>query len=751
MKKIKLFLLIFISIIWGSISGFSQKSYEMELLNLVQHNETEYRFDVRMRNTSANPSSTGAFAIEGIQWQLLYNTARLNGGALNNNYLTYVSNTTDLTGTAIVPESSRFTTDQTIMQWLTAALDIDGKTTLFNDGTWKRIGTFKVILRDVSTNPGSVAKNWSDGLLDLVFNGSANMIVTECNYYEENGSFYRADAGFTVIAGQTLTNSTVNKQLFSRCFTGTGNFNTSVNWNNAVAPTDATYHVVPSSGGNNISIGGYNTGGTISPGICTLTDHNIINDLTIKSTSTLTIDPAKQLTVNGTLYIDNSAFTALTLRSTAAGTGSLIHSTEGINGTVERYIAGWTGSPNPENHGWHFLGSPVAAQPISVFHTAGSGNDFYKWVETNPNQEKWVNRTAIGGGLNGGFETNFALGTTGYLIANSTTTTLPFTGNLNVSDIQVTGLTNSAGSSYGGWHLLANPFSSAVKFNQGSWNKTNIATYAQIWVESSASYKVMAGNQIIPATNGFMVYTDGNGSLTIPANSRVHSDSTWYKEETSDERILLLARDSGGKTSQETIVAFNSDATEHFDMLYDSYFMAGFAPSFYSFNNSGYFALNTLPELRSDLVIPLGFVKNNAANFSIQLIETIPGLTIYLKDLKINQDHDLTKNQAYQFISADGDDAYRFQLHFATVGINKTSPDKGAGIFALNKTIYIKSKTSQGLTGNVMVYNMIGQVMVNQSLSDEPVTTISTNSGTGYYLVRVITAGQTVTAKIFLK
>jgi hypothetical protein len=66
----------------------------------------------------------------------------------------------------------------------------------------------------------------------------------------------------------------------------------------------------------------------------------------------------------------------------------------------------------------------VAAQAISDFHTAGSGNDFYKWSDTDG---LWINRTAGDNTLNPDFEVNFGIGA-GYLIANMITIQKHFQG-----------------------------------------------------------------------------------------------------------------------------------------------------------------------------------------------------------------------------------------------------------------------------------------------------------------------------------
>jgi hypothetical protein len=250
--------------------------------------------------------------------------------------------------------------------------------------------------------------------------------------------------------------------------------------------------------------------------------------------------------------------------------------------------------------------------------------------------------------------------------------------------------------------------------------------------------------------NGFMVYTTGSGSLTIPADARVHSSTAWYKAEQSDERILLVASDPDGKTAQETILAFNSEATDGFDMQYDSYFMSGFAPMFYSRSGGENFALNTLPQLTGDLTIPMSFIKNSSTSFNIRLAENIAGTTVFLKDLKLNIDQDLSRFPVYNFTAANGDDANRFLLHFGGVGISEQSKASPVNIYSFENTIFIAGKTGETLSGEVIVFDMMGKAVSHQKLSQEPVTKINMNNETGYFLVKVITPDQLISGKVFI-
>ena len=439
--------------------------------------------------------------------------------------------------------------------------------------------------------------------------------------------------------------------------------------------------------------------------------------------------------------------TGINIQSSSGGaTGSLIHNSEGVEATVERYIAGNIN----EYQGWHFLSSPVAAQPISAFHTAGSGDDFYKWDETAPDSKKWINRTAIGGGLNGDFETNFVPGR-GYLVAFRENSTKTFSGALNVGDNSYTGLTYTGGTYYPGWHLLGNPYASALKFNQGSWNRTNVSSIAQIWKEATASYKVLTTAMEIPAMNGFMVYTNtGNGSITIPADARIHSDSNWYKQAQSFEGIVLVADDPKGGTSQETMIRFDPQSTEGYDFDLDSYYLAGFAPAFYSKSLGKNYALNTLPAFDLSMVIPLGFVKNGLSLFSIRLDRNISGVRPILRDLKLNIDQDLSVNPAYHFSSENGDNANRFELRFASVGMAEMAMQPVA-IYSNGKTITIESRSGIAIQGQVIVYNLLGQEIKNQPLANGPVTTLNVDVHHSGLIVKVQLDQQIYSGKVFIQ
>ncbi len=496
---------------------------------------------------------------------------------------------------------------------------------------------------------------------------------------------------------------------------------------------------------NNLSIS--NTGGvTTQVGLLTTTN------LSIATACKFTIDPVKQVTVNGILT--NSAGNGgLIIKSTATGTGSLKQSTTGVAGTVERFIAAADWST--WNDGWHFLSSPVASQAINPAFTVTPADeyDFYGWYEP---ANEWVNfkGTTTGTTWSTANEASsgFLVGK-GYMAAYKTEATKIFSGTLNVSDVAISGLTVTGSTQANrSWHLLGNPFTSALSWYTG-WIKSNIGGVATIWNEAGRSYTPISAGGIIPAGNGFMVQADlADASLTIPAANRVHSAQAWYKK-TNDPVLQLFAHDLDNNSFQESQVRVNPEATTGFDFEFDGNFLPGYAPLFYSVTAGENLMVNSLPELNSETVIPFHFIKNEGSNFSIEIkgIETLgTSDVVYLKDKKLGIDHNLSDNNIYSFTSVSGDDASRFELYFNSyTGIKETQQATNFNIYTTDGILTIQSLNQLG--GKVMVIDMPGRVIATGKVEAGATTRINLSGKTGVYIVSVLTGKGIVNTKILVK
>lgn len=416
-----------------------------------------------------------------------------------------------------------------------------------------------------------------------------------------------------------------------------------------------------------------------------------------------------------------------TMNSGASFIGSEFLTVNGTT-TIERSITGYTSGTD----GWHLISSPVVSQPISGDWTPASGYDFYA-LDESKTLEYWLNQK------NHPEMTNFIPGQ-GYLVAYETAGVKTFTGALNSTPLTLSGLTNSGGE-YGGWHLVGNPFTSAI--NAALLTKTNIGANVQVWNSGAASYEV---SSTIPALNGFMVETTGSGELTIPLTSRVHSSVSWFKS--TEDQILLRANDPAGHTSQLSIVRFNPEATEAYDVAFDSHYLAGFAPMFYSKSAGEGFALNTLPQLTNETVIPFEFIKNGSNDFNIEMLQAVPGAIIYLTDKKTNTITNLMENPVYSFSAVEGDITDRFLLTFGSVGIDNPNVSQ-IDIYGYQDVIFVKGAKA---SSEVVVTNLLGQVMISTAINGDGVNTINArNLSDGIYLVSVISGNSVVSKKVVLQ
>ena len=443
-----------------------------------------------------------------------------------------------------------------------------------------------------------------------------------------------------------------------------------------------------------------------------------------------------------------------TIQSTSAGNGSIILQDNKFlqleileTPKVQRYVAQWPDA----THGWHYLSSPVASQniqPVFVSNPPTSGEDFYQWNEAS---NEWMNCKNDQGNWNSNFETAFQTGK-GYLVAYQNDKTAVFSGDLNYESVTVSNLSYTTSQTSPGWHLLGNPFPSALYWNKLSWHLTNVDATAKIWKESTASFvDIAAGTGIIPETQGFMVHVNAaNASLIIDANDRTQNTINWLKVKAVNV-IKLTVYENEENTAQESIVKISSEATTDFDSGFDSKFLAGYAPQFYSIAGNIKLSTNTLPSLTESTVIPFSFIKNSANDYYLKAegVDNLePTCRVFLTDLKTGTEWLLHDGSVYHFKSDNDDESNRFILHFNPVGINEPFVDNPVRAFSRNKNIIISSNNS--ITAGIFVYNLSGQLINHSTMSNTSTHVISMKGFSGLAVVKVVNANNVYTSKIFI-
>ena len=469
-------------------------------------------------------------------------------------------------------------------------------------------------------------------------------------------------------------------------------------------------------GFNNLAISGAASSASDVP---TNADVEISGNVELGSTETLTVND---------LTIPSSKAGTLTLKSDASGTASLI-----VNGTingdvaVERYINGYTINTD----GWHLMSSPVASFAIagSEFEPTAGVDDFYSWNEAAGN---WYNYEQPSG-------PDDIVPGEAYLIAYDVADTKTFSGTVNNSDIPFSNLSYTGTSTNQGWHLLGNPYPSALQWDQTSWNRTNVDALAKLWDEGNAGYVDLNPGDIIPAMNGFMIHVNNStNAITIPKAERTHSTTAWYKNDILN-KLKLTVYDLEGSTAQQSVLQFDANATAGFDSEFDSYYLNGYAPQFYSLINGKPASTNTLPEVNEELQVPYHFIKNASSTYRLE-VEGIASLglsmPVYITDYKTGQTIDISETGYYEFEAMEGDEIARFMLHFKTTGIDDVVVAEPVVAFQ-NQQLTI-SDLQPGQV-DLRVVDVMGRVVLSAySEANGGIVNLPINLKSGIYILEIV-------------
>jgi hypothetical protein len=447
--------------------------------------------------------------------------------------------------------------------------------------------------------------------------------------------------------------------------------------------------------------------------------------------------------VNHTINISSFA----NCKNLVIGTGSLSVANGGsfiptgtVTGdvTVLRNIAGL--------NQYHFLSSPISNAALGNVFPAGDVLNIYL-REYNEATGNWVN-LAIPATLENGKGYSFFMD-----IANTTAT---FTGTLNNSNVlpMMSNSGTSGNTNYDGWNLLGNPFASAIQWGLGSWALNNVNNEVHVW--SNGVYLSYAGGTgsltdgIIPAQQGFFVKANAPvPSLTIPTASRLHSSQGFYKNNIAD--LLRLDVSDNSTYTDATFVRFNYDATEEFDQAFDAHKLDNdeAAPMLYTMHGETRFSINTLKSISETPEVPVYFKAGADGEYTINAsgMESFENRIIYLTDLLTGLRQDLRENPVYAFNASTGDDANRFKLSFATVGIGE-QPGLNIGVYAANGEIRLQ--LPEAMRGTVNVASLSGQILLSRNFSASGEFGIRTQLPAGIYLVTVVTDQGIATRKVFI-
>jgi hypothetical protein len=432
---------------------------------------------------------------------------------------------------------------------------------------------------------------------------------------------------------------------------------------------------------------------------------------------------------------------------------------------VERYLA-------PDI--WHNVASPVSSEHSDCF----IGTDLVFWYnETliwNDWNFGWVWYTGATGGplmVFRGYDVYFQTNpvTVDYMATGAETlNTGSYNYNVTITDPAPNPMEIP---SHMGWNFAGNPYPSPVDWlASGGWDKSDINDAKYIWDGTNNIYTIFlgggspiginGGTRFIPSNQGFWVQAVQNGSVSINNSTRL-GDMTgtpdFYKITPPDYPLISLIA-SGNNKQDEVMIRFIEGTTGRFDINYDASKLYSFTedvPQLAIMNGKQALAISSLPEMKDNQFVTLDFQCGTAGYYQIEISERTEldsDVKLYLQDLLSISFTELEKNLPYNFYHNPADNKNRFRLYFnpSAETILDGGNESHFSVYTARNTIKIIKNTAEDLSGQLFICTLTGQEIYQQTIINNPESTITVTFPTGYYILYIVTNQFVYNKKILL-
>ncbi|MDR3705760.1 MAG: SBBP repeat-containing protein [Paludibacteraceae bacterium] len=481
----------------------------------------------------------------------------------------------------------------------------------------------------------------------------------------------------------------------------------------------------------------------------------ITNAMSINTGALLTLPPAKALTANGMLT-NNAGTGGFVIGSSSVGTGSLIHATDNVPATVNRYIGGVADT-------WHFLSTPVAAQNIAGSwlptgsHPGSVGYDLFVWDEPsscwiyNLNTEVFPTWSSV-------HPQSYFVPGRGYLYSvQENTPTKTFVGNLNNGTVTYA-ITTSGTGTYQGFNLIGNPYPSSIDwkvdvgFSRGMLYMNGSGYDFWTWNSTKGNYGVFNSadpnndgtnnvSRYIAPMQAFFVRATTAGTFSFNNAARVHTGANvWLKSQTlrnTENRLRVTVDSEANIGGDEVKIGFGYPSNENGAMKMFSSVKQ--APSLYLKNNNESYSTRYMTDTTENHSAPLSFKAGKEGNYSLtcKYDASVVG-TLYLEDRLAGTVVGLSDGESYAFKSAIDDNSDRFVLHFGSV--RETSYlNFNAKVYATSHNLIIDLSNVSG-TYDAGIRDVSGQVVYRKTMSGGDKFTYPFNAH-GIYIVTLQGSG----------
>jgi hypothetical protein len=260
-------------------------------------------------------------------------------------------------------------------------------------------------------------------------------------------------------------------------------------------------------------------------------------------------------------------------------------------------------------------------------------------------------------------------------------------------------------------------------------------------------------SRYIAPMQAFFVNAASNGNLVMTSAAQVHSTQTWLKEGVdSDNSLRLKLTTTANSFSDEMIVNVNSTNDIGGSMKFWS--MSTEAPELFSIKGGSNYSIDRLPSVNENSVVTIGIKAGMVASYSLAVTGQDNfswAKSIILEDLKTGATQDLKNNPSCTFSASPGDNPERFHLHFGgPFGISDQLSQTDFTIYSFNNSVHISNISGKSLIADVYICNILGQKIIYQRMTEQS-TRIDLEAPSGWYIVTLITNGETLSQKIYIR
>ncbi|MEI7501953.1 MAG: T9SS type A sorting domain-containing protein [Paludibacter sp.] len=513
-----------------------------------------------------------------------------------------------------------------------------------------------------------------------------------------------------------------------------------------------------------------------SAGVTLNANLTINNTVTINSGKLLTIPPAKQLNVIGTIT-NNAGPSGLYIQSSSsAANGSLIfHNTYSspVSATVEMYSkANWNLSDTiGSKYRWQYFGIPFRTMVADPNFNGGYVRKWNQYGTTTSNH--WIQQG------NDSTLTSFV----GYEICQAAPKTYIFSGQLENRDFSSGQLAYTSSALYPGQHIFANPYTAAIDITKLSFGTQteatvyfyNTGTFGQwidiasgIWGNNPGQYlsvpKNLAGflpglPSQIPSMQAILIKAMSNSSLAtygISYSSVITANTEQQRikqltDSISNDKVYTLIDVKGIDTADRIWLFSQPNCSHKFDNGWDGEKLSGsaFCSQLFAMEKDGNYQVDAVDDMNNtDLGFQAG--QDNEYKLTFTHINTLKQYAgILLLDMVENKTIDITPSGSTYTFNANSTTApvKRFKIITLNSQESISGNTSQITIFYAAKTAFIKNLSNQD--GQWILYDISGHVVSTSSFAANAITTL-TETKSGVYILKAITSKEVVTQKIII-